>query len=107
MYAAALSKVTLGTGILTQRLFAEVLSTQRLVEVTSPALLAAAEWTDTLVGDTEVCAGSEKMIALFLDALFGPARAAEGTGQVAGIVARQGAAQPPGQPAEQPVALGA
>lgn len=90
-YAAALSKATLGTGILTQRLFAEVLSTQRLTEVTSPALLEAAEWTDTMVGDTEVCAASEKMIALFLDVLVGPARAVAGTGQVAGIVAARDA----------------
>ena len=90
-YAAALAKATLGTGILTQRLFVEVLSTQRLSEVTSPALLDAAEWTDTMVGDTEVCSASEKMIAKFLDVLVAPGRTFEGVGQVAGLVARQDA----------------
>lgn len=90
-FAAALSKATLGTGILAQRLFVEALSRQAIPEVTSAALLAGAEWTETLVADDEVCAASEKMILRFLDVLVGPARRCEGAGGVAGLAAQRAA----------------
>src|SRR5437762_1761910 len=37
--------------------------------LTPPALVALAEATGTLVGETEVCSASDKMIARFLDGL--------------------------------------
>jgi hypothetical protein len=67
---AALSKATLGTGILAQRLMQAM-----LVERWAPppfsaaALVALAESTETLIGATEVCAAPEKMIARFLEVL--------------------------------------
>jgi hypothetical protein len=71
-YAAALSKATLGTGILAQRLILKMLSEHWLPPpFTTPALLALAESTGTLVGETEVCSAPEKMIARFLDVLVG------------------------------------
>jgi len=67
-YAAALSKATLGTGILAQRLILKMLAEAwQPPPFTSPALLALAESTGTLVGETEVCSAPEKMIAKFLD----------------------------------------
>jgi hypothetical protein len=90
-FAAALSKATLGTGILTQRLFVELLSTQRFPDVSAAGLLDAAEWTDTMVGDSEVCAASEKMILRFVEILVAPGRTYEGVGGVAALAARQGA----------------
>jgi hypothetical protein len=69
-YAAALSKATLGTGILAQRLILKMLHERWLPPpFTTPALLALAESTTTLVGETEVCSAPEKMIARFLDVL--------------------------------------
>jgi hypothetical protein len=69
-YAAALSKATLGTGILAQRLILKMLHERWLPPpFTAPALLALAESTGTLVGETEVCSAPEKMIARFLDVL--------------------------------------
>ncbi|HEY0483143.1 MAG TPA: hypothetical protein VGD37_36730 [Kofleriaceae bacterium] len=70
-YAAALSKATLGTGILAQRLMLKMLTEAWTPPpFTTPALLALAESTDTLVGETEVCSAPEKMIARFLDVLI-------------------------------------
>lgn len=69
-YAAALSKATLGSGILAQRLLQK-----RLLEQWTPPVLTAAELgalaesTGTLVGETEVCAAPDRMIGKFLDAL--------------------------------------
>src|SRR5688572_3294320 len=68
-YAAALSKATLGTGILAQRLFVEVLSKQAIHKMTAEALLAGAEWTGTMIAEAEVCAASEKMILRFIEVL--------------------------------------
>ena len=69
-YAAALSKATLGTGILAQRLLAQQLrEAWTPPPLTSEALCALAESTGTLVGETEVCAAPDRMIARFLDAL--------------------------------------
>jgi hypothetical protein len=94
-YAAALSKVTLGTGILAQRLFIEVLAKQVIPEMTAEALLEAAEWTETMLAETEVCSASEKMILRFLEVLVAPGR----TGEVAG----EGGDVGPG-PVAEPVA---
>jgi hypothetical protein len=70
-YAAALSKATLGTGILAQRLLLKMLAEAwQPPRFTTPALLALAESTGTLVGETEVCSAPEKMIAKFLDVLI-------------------------------------
>jgi hypothetical protein len=69
-YAAALAKATLGTGILAQRLMLKMLGERWLPPPFTAAELAGlAESTGTLVGDTEVCAAPDKMIARFLDAL--------------------------------------
>ncbi|HEX4421293.1 MAG TPA: hypothetical protein VH165_25435 [Kofleriaceae bacterium] len=71
-YAAALSKATLGTGILAQRLILKMLAERWLPPpFTTSALLALAESTGTLVGETEVCSAPDKMIARFLDVLVG------------------------------------
>ncbi|MGN6109898.1 MAG: hypothetical protein ACTHU0_32625 [Kofleriaceae bacterium] len=75
-WAAALSKATLGTGILAQRLFVEALAAREVPPLTPAALLEGAEWTGTLVSDAEACAAPEKMILHFLDVLVGPAPAA-------------------------------
>jgi hypothetical protein len=69
-YAAALSKATLGTGILAQRLILKMLHERWLPPpFTTPVLLALAESSGTLVGETEVCSAPEKMIARFLDVM--------------------------------------
>jgi len=69
-YAAALSKATLGTGILAQRLILKMLAEAwQPPPFTTPILLGLAESTGTLVGETEVCSAPEKMIAKFLDVL--------------------------------------
>ncbi|HET9627500.1 MAG TPA: hypothetical protein VFP84_39355, partial [Kofleriaceae bacterium] len=71
-YAAALSKATLGTGILAQRLIVKMLREQWAPPpFTTPALCALAEATGTLVGEAEVCAAPDRMIARFIDALIG------------------------------------
>jgi hypothetical protein len=69
-YAAALSKATLGTGILAQRLIQRMLAERWLPPpFTTPPLVRLAEATGTLVGATEVCSAPEKMIARFTDAI--------------------------------------
>ncbi|TMQ10665.1 MAG: hypothetical protein E6J90_36045 [Deltaproteobacteria bacterium] len=69
-YAAALSKATLGTGILAQRLLLKMLAEAWAPPpLTTPTLVGLAESTGTLVGETEVCSASDKMIARFVDAL--------------------------------------
>lgn len=90
-FAAALSKVTLGTGMLTQRLLVELLSKRVAPELTAEALLVAAEWTDTMVGETEVCAASDKMILRFLEVLVERERPFTGAGQVAELVGQRAA----------------
>lgn len=69
-YAAALSKATLGTGILAQRLILKMLTEAwQPPPFTVPQLWALAESTGTLVGETEVCSAPERMILKFLDVL--------------------------------------
>ena len=86
-YAAALSKATLGTGILAQRLILKMLAERWLPPpLTTPTLLALAESTGTLIGDTEVCSAPDKMIARFLDVLVAGAPAG-GVAAVAPLLA--------------------
>jgi hypothetical protein len=69
-YAAALSKATQGTGLLAQRLFVRMLGGQWTPpQLTAEAILQLAEASDTLIGDTEVCSASDKMMLLFFQAL--------------------------------------
>jgi hypothetical protein len=69
-HVAALSKATLGTGILAQRLMQQMLVERWLPPpFTAPTLVALAETTGTLVGATEVCSAPEKMIARFLEVI--------------------------------------
>ena len=69
-YAAALAKATQGMGIWAQRVFVKI-----LVERWSPPVfsaenvLALAEENGTLIGDTEVCSGGDKMLLKFFDVL--------------------------------------
>lgn len=70
-YAAALSKATLGTGILAQRLILKMLAESWAPPpFTAQALAGLAESTGTLVGETEVCSAPDRMIARFLEALI-------------------------------------
>jgi hypothetical protein len=67
-FAAALSKMTLGMGIWAQRMFIDTLTKG----FTAPAFTAdvidqLAESSGTLIGETEVCAGSEKMLHKYFD----------------------------------------
>jgi len=70
-YAANLAKATLGMGLWGQRVFARMIS-----EHWSPPPLTAevihelAEANGTLVGETEVCSGPEKMLLRFYAALL-------------------------------------
>lgn len=70
-YAAALSKATLGTGILAQRLILKMLAEAWAPPpFTAPVLAGLAEATGTLVGDAEVCSAPDRMIARFLETLI-------------------------------------
>ncbi len=69
-YAAALSKATQGTGLLAQRMFVRMLGGQWMpAQLTPAAILQLAEVTETLIGETEVCSGSEKMLLRFFESL--------------------------------------
>lgn len=76
-HVAALSKATLGQGIWAQRLLvrgiAEGWSSPPL---TPDVMLHLAEASGTLVGETEVCSGGEKMLLRFFEVLVGEAAAA-------------------------------
>lgn len=67
-YAAALSKASLGVGIWAQRMLV-----RSIAEGWSPGPLTAerilelAEASGTLIGDTEVCSGSDKMLLKYFD----------------------------------------
>ena len=69
-YAAALSKITLGTAILSHRLLHDALTERWLPPpFTAVTLHDLAESTGTLLGETEVCAAPAKMIVDFLEVL--------------------------------------
>jgi hypothetical protein len=71
-YAAALSKATLGTGILAQRLLLRMLAEAWMPPpFTARTLAELAESTGTLVGESEVCSAPDRMIARFLEVLVG------------------------------------
>jgi len=71
-YAAALSKATLGTGILAQRLLLRMLAQAWMPPpFTARTLAELAESTGTLVGESEVCSAPDRMIARFLEVLVG------------------------------------
>ena len=71
-YAAALSKATLGTGILAQRLLLRMLAEAWMPPpFTARTLAELAESTGTLVGESEVCSAPDRMIARFLEVLAG------------------------------------
>lgn len=71
-YAAALSKATLGTGILAQRLLLRMLAEAWMPPpLTARTLAELAESTGTLVGESEVCSAPDRMIARFLEVLVG------------------------------------
>lgn len=70
-YAAALAKATQGVGIWAQKLLVEVvLGATPPATFTAATLLESAEASGTLIGATEVCAGSESMLRRFFDALL-------------------------------------
>ncbi|HSD87234.1 MAG TPA: hypothetical protein VLB44_06955 [Kofleriaceae bacterium] len=67
-YAAALSKMTLGMGIWAQRMFVKSLTERwSAPALTAETILQLAEDSGTLVGETEVCSGSEKMLLKYFD----------------------------------------
>jgi hypothetical protein len=67
--AAALSKMTLGMGIWAQRMFIDTLTKgwSAPSPLTADLIDQLAESSGTLVGETEVCAGSEKMLHKYFD----------------------------------------
>jgi hypothetical protein len=65
-YAAALSKMTLGMGIWAQRMFVKSLTEGWSPGTLTPeTIFSLAEVSDTLVGDSEVCSGSDKMLLTY------------------------------------------
>jgi hypothetical protein len=77
-YASALAKATLGQGIWAQRVLVRTI-TERFTPppLTAQAILELAEANGTLIGDTEVCSGGDKMLLKFFDVLVGPAGRSE------------------------------
>ena len=85
-YAAALSKVALGTALLSHRLLHDALMQRWLPPpFTATTLLELAESTGTLLSDTEVCSAPAKMIVEFLEFLV--SGTPRGVGGVARLVA--------------------
>jgi hypothetical protein len=72
-HVAALAKATLGQGIWAQRVLARTLTdpSWQLPELTPHAILELAEASGTLVGETEVCSGGDKMLLQFFEVLVG------------------------------------
>jgi hypothetical protein len=67
-YVAALSKATLGAGIWAQQLLMRELAGVWTAPVfTAANMMESAEETGTLIGTSEVCSGSEKMIVRFFE----------------------------------------
>lgn len=85
-YAAALSKIALGTALLSHRLLQDAL-VQRWVPppFTASVLHDLAESTGTLLGETEVCSAPAKMIVDFLEVLV--SGVPRGVGPVAQLIA--------------------
>lgn len=71
-HVAALSKATLGQGIWAQRALVKAMSEGWSVPALTPdVMLELAEASGTLVGETEVCSGGDKMLLRFFDVLVG------------------------------------
>jgi hypothetical protein len=71
-HVAALSKATLGQGIWAQRLLVRSIAEGWSPPPLTPeSILELAEASGTLVGETEVCSGAEKMLLRFFDVLVG------------------------------------
>lgn len=89
-YAAALSKIALGTALLSHRLLQDALVERWLPPpLTADILHELAESTGTLLAETEVCAAPAKMIVDFLEVLVGGTP--RGIGGVARLVAERDA----------------
>jgi hypothetical protein len=75
-YAAALAKAMQGVGLWAQRDFVRMLAgTWRAPPLTAASILALTEANGTLIGETEVCSGPEKMLLRFFEAMVGDAPA--------------------------------
>jgi hypothetical protein len=71
-HVAALSKATLGQGIWAQRLLVRSIAEGwSPPPLTAESVLELAEASGTLVGETEVCSGGDKMLLRFFDVLVG------------------------------------
>jgi len=71
-HVAALSKATLGQGIWAQRCLVKSMSEGWSAPALTPdVMLELAEASGTLVGETEVCSGGDKMLLRFFDVLVG------------------------------------
>lgn len=69
-YAAALAKITLGVGLWAQRLLVDLLAgVWTPVELTPQAIYDSTDANGTLIGETEVCSGPEKMMIRFFEVL--------------------------------------
>lgn len=67
---AALAKATLGVGIWAQRIYVDVLAGVRAPpQLAAAPLVQLAEHSGTLIGDTEVCSASDKMLHRFFAVL--------------------------------------
>jgi hypothetical protein len=76
-HVAALSKATLGQGIWAQRMLVRAIAEGwSPPPLTAESILALAEASGTLVGETEVCSGGDKMLLRFFDVLAGASAAA-------------------------------
>jgi hypothetical protein len=70
-YAAGLAKVTLGVGLWGQAVLVEQLAGKLARRPLDPqVILELAELTGTLVGETEVCSASDKMVVKFFEPFF-------------------------------------
>ncbi len=82
-YVAALAKATQGVGIWTQNMLVRTLTARWQPPVFDAATMAAdAEASGTLIGATEVCSGSDKMLARFFEAYVD---GSSGSGELAAI----------------------
>jgi hypothetical protein len=71
-HIAALSKATLGQGIWAQRVLCKTMTDAWSPPALTPeSMLELAEASGTLVGETEVCSGGDKMLLRFFDVLVG------------------------------------
>lgn len=87
-FAAALSKATLGMGIWAQALLEKSLVELWAPPVFTPAnMLALAEATETLIGESEVCSAPEKMLLKYFDVHVTTTPAFSTAGRIGELVA--------------------